>query len=169
MFYKLAENILLVVNIANAVNTVKIVLLLKSIVRCFMAIPWLTVLSNIPWREVIVNAPRVADEAKNLWTNLNDPDAKKRPTTRKPADKAGNGNDETATALQAKVEALEQSVADLHQQMIDSSMLIKALADQNETLVKHIEINRSRFKLILIVLLVFIAFTLFAFYKFQLA
>lgn len=36
-----------------------------------MAIPWLTVLSNIPWRDVITTAPKVADEAKKLWTSLN--------------------------------------------------------------------------------------------------
>lgn len=131
-----------------------------------MAIPWLVVLSNIPWREVIVNAPKVADEAKKLWTNLSDPDAKNKPVKSNAAKKPIFVKDEhTIEALENNVTRLTQSVDDLHRQMVDSSQLIKALADQNEILVKHIEINRSRFKLILTLLIVFIAFSLFVFYQ----
>lgn len=134
-----------------------------------MAIPWLVVLSNIPWREVIVNAPKVADEAKKLWTNLNDPEAKNKPAARKATtEKPLFAKEEQAVdALQQKITGLEHSVADLHQQMVESSMLIKALADQNEQLVKHIEINRSRLKLMLMVLIVFILVTAVAFYQFK--
>jgi hypothetical protein len=133
-----------------------------------MAIPWLVVLSNIPWREVIVNAPKVADEAKKLWTNLNDPEAKNKPTTRKSAEEPLFVKEEQAVdALAHKITGLEHSVADLHQQMVESSMLIKALADQNEQLVKHIEINRSRLKLMLMVLIVFLIITAVAFYQFK--
>lgn len=32
-----------------------------------MAIGWLTVLQNVPWSEVIGNAPKVAEGAKKLW------------------------------------------------------------------------------------------------------
>lgn len=133
-----------------------------------MAIPWLVVLSNIPWREVIVNAPKVADEAKKLWTNLNDPDAKNKPAARQAAKKPMYENDGYAVdPMTHKIASLEHSVADLHQQMVESSMLIKALADQNEQLVKHIEINRSRLKLMLIVLIVFMIVAAVAFYQFK--
>ena len=46
--------------------------------------------------------------------------------------------------LQARVAALEADAAELHQQMLASSELITALADQNDKLVKAIETNRVR-------------------------
>jgi len=35
-----------------------------------MAIGWLTVLSHVPWTEVINNAPKVAEGAKKLWKSV---------------------------------------------------------------------------------------------------
>jgi len=56
-----------------------------------MAVPWLVVLQNIPWKDVIVNAPKVADEAKKLWTTIKrEPasTAEASPTTSEPSEKA---------------------------------------------------------------------------------
>jgi len=35
-----------------------------------MPVPWLTVLQNVPWSDVIKNAPKVADGARKLWQSV---------------------------------------------------------------------------------------------------
>lgn len=95
-----------------------------------MAIGWLTVLQNVPWAEVIRNAPRVAEGAKKLWNTA----ARKRAAPEAPA----------ATPEAAAIAALEATVADLHEQMLASSELIKALAEQNAQLIARAEANRRR-------------------------
>ncbi|MGE0874636.1 MAG: hypothetical protein AB7O31_08205 [Burkholderiales bacterium] len=108
-----------------------------------MAIPWLVVLQNVPWAEVVKNAPKVADGAKKLWNAV----GRKSPIE-EPA-QAATAADATAEAqsvpaLFARVAALESSMAKLHEQMLASSELIKSLADQNTQLVARIEANRTR-------------------------
>jgi len=136
-----------------------------------MAVPWLVVLQNIPWKDVIVNAPKVADEAKKLWTTIKrEPgNAETKSTVSEPAEKAGYDAEDTPQLmkLQQKTAELESAVEDLHTQLLESSALIKALADQNEILVKHIEINRSRIKLVSIVLAVFVVLGIFALLRLQ--
>jgi len=134
-----------------------------------MATPWLTVLSNIPWRDVITTAPKVADEAKKLWKSLNrNPSAKLHPETQSPVEKPVYAGDQQALeSAHRQIAMLEVDLAEIKAQMMESSILIKALADQNEQLVKHIEINRSRLKLMMLVLVVLIAMTIFAIFKSQ--
>lgn len=43
-----------------------------------------------------------------------------------------------------RISALESEAADLHDQMLASSELIKALAEQNTQLIQNIEANRVR-------------------------
>jgi hypothetical protein len=117
-----------------------------------MAIPWMVVLQNIPWREVISNAPRVADEAKKLWTTLSRDrsyEAKTQPST---ATTFSSADARNSGVMHSKIFALEAQVADLHAQMLESTKLIDVLASQNAELVKHIEKNRARIKLLSIVL-----------------
>lgn len=120
-----------------------------------MAIPWMLVLQNIPWREVITNAPRVADEAKKLWTTL----SRQRPyadaKTESPATQVFSGIDARDLQLmQTKILSLEAQVADLHTQMLESTKLINTLATQNAELVNHIEKNRARIKWLTFLLVV---------------
>jgi len=111
----------------------------------FMALGWLTVLKMVPWTDVISNAPVVADGAKKLWNAV--------------AKKASNAGPDTGVAstssheslvepslmsLQLQLTATEAAVADLRQQMLASSELIKALAEQNTQLIKRVEVNRAR-------------------------
>lgn len=108
-----------------------------------MAIGWMTVLKMVPWGDVISNAPVVADGAKKLWKAV----ARKSPAPA-PSGKSGQsalpaGSDAIAT-LQAQLAAVEATVLDLHNQMLASSELIKALADQNAQLIKRVEVNRIR-------------------------
>ncbi len=130
-----------------------------------MPIPWLIVLQNIPWRQVITNAPRVADEAKKLWTSLSRPKTEfdyQAPV--KSSEKFDIKTLRDTDLLASKVLTLEAMTQDLHQQMVESTKLINALAEQNTQLVNHIEKNRKRiqqlswaFLILLIAFVVFVA------------
>jgi hypothetical protein len=101
-----------------------------------MAIGWLTVLKSVPWGEVISSAPKVAEGAKKLWKAVSN----KPPSPGMPPAGAHAPLSPDPQAF-AKLQA---SVNDLHSQMLASSELIKALADQNTQLIKRIELNRVR-------------------------
>lgn len=108
-----------------------------------MALGWLTVLKMVPWDDVIKNAPRVADGAKKLWSTV----AKKPPGAEEPRTVAQPGLSPDALTnvkLQAQLAAALAEIATLHEQMRESSELIKALADQNTQLIKRVEVNRVR-------------------------
>jgi len=113
-----------------------------------MAIGWLAVLQMVPWSDVIKNAPKVADGAKKLWSTVG-----KKPTTVEPLPDAGSGvplspEGQAIAALQAQVLSLETATQDLHEQMLASSELIKALAEQNTQLIRRAEVNRVRLLLL---------------------
>ncbi|NCP40471.1 MAG: hypothetical protein GW848_08180 [Rhodoferax sp.] len=127
-----------------------------------MAIGWLTVLKMVPWGDVIENAPKVAQGAKKLWSSV----GKKAP----PDTASGGAQTSVADAvgslaqLQAQVAELQVATAALHQQMLDSSALIKTLAEQNAVLVQRVEVNRKRLlglAAVVVVLLIVLGFKLF--------
>lgn len=103
----------------------------------------ITVLSNIPWGQVVENAPKVADGALKLWDAV---------TRRKKQDSSQNKHPAMATdatpseadILKARLLRLDEDVKSLQDQMQASSELIKALAEQNTQLVQRIELNRVR-------------------------
>lgn len=97
-----------------------------------MAIGWLTVLQNVPWTDVIANAPKVAEGAKKLWGAM-----RKAP----PAAEAGTA---TPPSDAARIAALEAGMADLNRQLLESAAIISSLAEQNAQLVQRIEANRRR-------------------------
>jgi hypothetical protein len=107
-----------------------------------MAMGWLSVLKMVPWGDVIESAPKVAQGAKKLWHTVG-----KKPTadTATPVVVGASGEaPPTLTALQTQVTQLQASVADLHQQMLESSALIGSLAEQNTQLIARVEVNRKR-------------------------
>ncbi len=108
-----------------------------------MAISWLAVLQSVPWADVMKNAPMVADGAKKLWNAI----ARKSPAPEMdgPTGQPDLPPEAQAIAtLQARLAVVEAASADLHDQMLASSELIKALAEQNTQLIKRIEANRVR-------------------------
>lgn len=128
-----------------------------------MAIGWLTVLKLVPWGDVIENAPKVAQGAKKLWQTVG-----KKPPVSAPAaaDVSSQVTDATMTLaqLQAQVAELQVATAALHQQMLDSSALIKTLAEQNSTLVARVELSRKRLlglTLLVVALAAVLAYKLF--------
>ena len=119
-----------------------------------MPIPWIAVLQSVPWTEVIKNAPKVADGAKKLWNTI----GKKPPVP--DADAADDQSDispeaKTISTMQVKLAAMEASVADLHEQMLASSEIIKSLADQNTQLITRVEMNRIQVRRLTGVIVIF--------------
>lgn len=80
---------------------------------------WMTILSNVPWGEVITRAPAVAEGAKKLWQRV----GKAQPASEAP---------DSLAQLQARV-------ADLEAEMVASSELIRALAEQQAQLVGRLD------------------------------
>ncbi|WP_210546838.1 hypothetical protein [Rhodoferax sp. PAMC 29310] len=107
---------------------------------------WLTVLKLVPWTDVIKNAPAVADGAKKLWKSVGKNEAAEAgEAPASPASALSNLPESQAIALlERQIGSLEITVDELHQQMRESSELIKALADQNTQLIKRVEVNRRR-------------------------
>lgn len=109
-----------------------------------MAVGWLAVLQMVPWSDVIKNAPKVAEGARKLWNAV----GKKAPATGTVSDAGTDAppspEGQAAAALQARTLVLETAVQELHEQMLASSELIKALAEQNTQLIQRAEVNRVR-------------------------
>lgn len=102
-----------------------------------MAIGWMTILQNVPWSDVIRNAPAVAEGARKLW--------------RKVGGKGGEEDSGIATSeggaelsVEARVAQLQAQVEALQGQMLASSEVIQSLAEQNAQLIARIEVNRRR-------------------------
>ena len=106
-----------------------------------MPIPWLALLQNLPWSDVIHNAPRVAEGAKRLWTTV-----ARRPGRDADGD-LDTGHDawqaRTPAALDKRLVDLEAQIAALEAQMVASADLIKALAEQNAALIERVERTRA--------------------------
>ena len=102
----------------------------------------LAVLSNIPWGQVVENAPRVADGAAKLWASVTS--FRKSSSTNQINDSISKKPLSETEALRLRLQSMEETVHGLEEQMQASSELIKALADQNTQLVARIELNRIR-------------------------
>lgn len=126
-----------------------------------MAIGWLTVLQNVPWTDVVRNAPKVAAGAKKLWDAA---------SNKAPAQGAVLSDAEPAelkaalepARLLQRLQALEAQMAGLHEQLASSSALVKALADQNAELVNGIQALQKRLVWVTAATVVLVSLLLFA-------
>jgi hypothetical protein len=116
-----------------------------------MAIPWLTVLKLVPWKDVIRNAPQLAETARRLWDASRAGKTGKLSPGRAPgATEIPATASESATlaaenaALRARLEANELELQDLQQRVLASSALLNQLAEQNTSLIARVELNRRR-------------------------
>lgn len=108
-----------------------------------MAIGWLTVLQSVPWTEVVRNAPKVAAAAKKLWNSVGKQSTPvKDPVVHAPL--ALSPEAQAVSALESRISVLEAAAAELQTQMVASSELIKALAEQNTQLILRIGTLRRR-------------------------
>lgn len=104
-----------------------------------MAIGWMTILSNVPWTDVIKNAPAVADGAKKLWKKVG---GKASTVTTTPV-ASGATAEEQIASLQARVDELQA-------QMLAASEVVQSLAEQNAQLIARVETNRRRMLALLV-------------------
>lgn len=110
-----------------------------------MALGWITLLKTVPWADVISTAPVVADGAKKLWkTVAKKPEQEMPEAAVTPTAQASTRHDETLRLLSAQIAVLEQEAAQSHEQMLESSKLISALAEQNTQLIARVEMHRRR-------------------------
>ena len=108
-----------------------------------MAIGWLALLKVVPWIEVARKAPEIAENAKKLWNTV----ANRSPNTEVDIQNEHTvftSEDQEIAWLKERLVTIEKSNAELCNQMLTTTELIKALADQNAVLVKKVEINRIR-------------------------
>lgn len=108
-----------------------------------MAIGWLSVLQNVPWADVVSNAPKVASGAKKLW-NAVGAKTPQAPPAAEPAPADFPAEAQSFLALQSRIAELEAASADLHSQMMASSALVKELAEQNTQLILRTDTLRKR-------------------------
>jgi len=109
----------------------------------------ITVLSNIPWGQVVENAPRIVEGAAKLWNAV----ARSRPdkSQEAEADATVQETDSATELLQKELVAIREHVHRLEEQMAASSELIKELAEQHAQLVTRIELNSVRYRRLVIV------------------
>ena len=107
-----------------------------------MAIGWLAIIKSVPWTDVISNAPKLADGAKKLWKAVD-----RKRGAEAAAEQAAPSllpEVDANAELASRLASMEAATADLHSQMLASTELIKALAEQNALLVSGIETTRVR-------------------------
>lgn len=108
-----------------------------------MSISIFSVLKMVPWGEVISKAPEIADGAKKLWKAVGKKQAPaETPTEATPSELSPEVL--SLASLQTQLAAAEARITDLHTQMLESTELIEALADQNTQLIKRLEVNRIK-------------------------
>jgi hypothetical protein len=104
-----------------------------------MPLPWKTILSNVPWSDVIGKAPVIADGARKLWKNIG----------RKADDSTEEASPGDAVAahdtdFSGRLAALVAGQRELRAQMLASGELIQALSEQNAQLVTQLDTLRRR-------------------------
>ena len=107
-----------------------------------MATGLITVLSNVPWSDVIRHAPKVAEGARKLWDRARGKAVEPEPVLVSPP--AMTAEQQTLATLEARTAALQTAVLDLQSQMAESSALIKELADLNEQMIQHVQAQDRR-------------------------
>lgn len=112
-----------------------------------MAAGWIAALKMVPWADVVGSAPVVADGAKKLWNAVARKKASPAAGEITPDVPAGAG---TMARMEAKVAALESKVSELEHEMLSSSEVIKALAEQNARLIQMLDLFRRRQRLLMI-------------------
>jgi hypothetical protein len=118
-----------------------------------MPIPWLAVLQAVPWSDVLNNAPKVADGAKKLWKSIGKKSSAPK-TDVAAGESAYSSEAQTIATLHARLLKMEAAQIELHDQMLASSELIKALAEQNTLLIGRAELMRLKIRRMIVALAV---------------
>lgn len=101
-----------------------------------------SILANIPWGQVVDNAPVIAESAVKLWKA-----ARRKKSAQSPdQDSEANATQTGSDSLNERLVAMEEHIRSLEEQMSTSAELIKALAEQNALLVRRFELNNTRLR-----------------------
>lgn len=92
---------------------------------------WKLLLTQVPWADVIRNAPAIIDSARKLWGQKD----KKGFTVKPPP--------ETAPEEQ-QLAVMQQQIAELSIQLQAASGVIQSLAEQNGLMIARVEKTRRR-------------------------
>ena len=101
-----------------------------------------SILANIPWGQVVDNAPVIAESAVKLWKAARRKKSAQSPDQDSEADAAQTGSG----SLNERLVAMEEHIRSIEEQMSTSAELIKALAEQNALLVRRFELNNTRLR-----------------------
>lgn len=106
----------------------------------------ITVLTNVPWGQVLDAAPKVADGATKLWKAVA---RRKKEDCPDDFNLAASGEPGMVIAdpledLRVQMASLQSAVDNLKEEMQSATELIKLLAEQNTVLVQRVELNRLR-------------------------
>lgn len=107
---------------------------------------WMTALKFIPWGDVIEAAPHIAKGARRLFSATRDDEPAIAPPAPMPAS-APEG--ERLRDLEARVERLQATLAELAQEQRASAELIDSLAQHNARIVDAIGIMRARTRMLM--------------------
>ena len=113
---------------------------------------FIAALANIPWGQVVDNAPKLAEGAARLMRAV----AGLRKSSETAADAPPSSPPEPPSELQAlqrEVEALHDTVTGLQEQMQVSSQLLRDLTEQNFRLIQRVELNRTRLRSVSVALI----------------
>ena len=102
-----------------------------------MPLPWKTILTHVPWRDVIGNAPKIADGAKKLWKGMSTKNVDD-----SEAESSGEALANAEIDASTRLDMLEANSRKLRTQMLASGEPIQALSEQNTQLIAQIEENR---------------------------
>ena len=101
-----------------------------------------SILANIPWGQVVDNAPVITESAVKLWKAARRKKSAQSPDQDSEADATQTGSG----SLNERLVAMEEHIRSLEEQMSTSAELIKALAEQNALLVRRFELNNTRLR-----------------------
>ncbi|MGB8436202.1 MAG: hypothetical protein WCE38_18275 [Burkholderiales bacterium] len=104
-----------------------------------MAFSWIAAFKVIPWGDVIAAAPTVARTARDLWRGL----SKSRSTDTVASAAGAAPGGPTPTAYE-EIQSLRTDLTETRAQLLASSEVLQALAEQDEKLIAAIEVLRVR-------------------------
>jgi len=111
-------------------------------------IGWLAAFKTIPWKEVLIAAPSIAQGAGKLWSRVTRRGKQVWPEGAPFEDKLSSPP-ETLAAIEARLVFLETRTREISSEAASSSELIKSLAEQNSRLVQAVDILRLRTRTLL--------------------
>lgn len=109
-----------------------------------LALPYLALLKNIPWNDVVKYAPHVYEAATSFTRWVRRSDKNILPPT-------DNSHSEALSALDARLLQLEQENAQGKEDISRAADLISSLAEQNTRLVEVVDLLQTRTRYLMVV------------------